>query len=250
MARSGRKSGNSETAGETVKVTHLFIDLDGTLLASQQGKLRVSFIRHATAFLKKEYRLGFFSAFKLIHEMRLAAEGGDPAIRNELRVAQVFSRKFSISEEEGLKRAREMVISIFSQLEGHFKPIAGALEFIQWASEHYHLTLATNPVWPKVVVLKRLGWSGIAENYFKVITTAETMHHCKPDVGYYRELLDQSKITHDSVIMIGDSAKKDLPALKVGIPVFLLSPGGFSKRSEGFMTGNFEALRQYLENSR
>jgi FMN phosphatase YigB (HAD superfamily) len=230
-----------------MKITHLFIDLDGTLLASDSIGLKISFIKHCARHLKKEYGLGFLSAFKLIHQMRLTAENGDNKVVNEIRAGRLFAKRFSVSEEEGLKRVRGLVISVFSELEPHFRPIPGAREFIEWASEHYHLTLATNPVWPRVIVLSRLKWAGISENFFKVITTAETMHFCKPHLGYYRELLEQIGVSKDSAIMIGDSEKKDLPALKVGIPVFLLSPNGFNQRSEGFMTGNFSALRQYLE---
>jgi FMN phosphatase YigB (HAD superfamily) len=232
-----------------MKPTHLFIDLDGTLLASHKLRLQWDFVRHAARHLKNEYGLHFFEAFKLIHKMRLAIERGDKEVVNELRVGRVFKEKFSLSDEQGLERARAMAGSVFSELSSHFEPIPGALEFIQWASSRYHLTLATNPVWPRAVVLKRLGWAGIGERYFQMISTAETMHFCKPHLGYYREMLLQMKVQNNTVLMIGDSEKKDLPALKVGIPVFLLKPNGFKRKSEGFMTGNFEALKNYLESS-
>jgi FMN phosphatase YigB (HAD superfamily) len=162
--------------------------------------------------------------------MRKALEALDARMKNEERAAFAFSQELGISEAQALIEMNTMAREAFSHLSNCFTPIKGAKEFIEWASPRYQLVLATNPVWPKEIVLLRLSWSGIPAEHFKFVTHAENMHSCKPHIEYYSELLKHLEIQADSAMMIGDSKKKDLPALKIGIAtVILKNKSGFKK---------------------
>ncbi len=54
----------------------------------------------------------------------------------------------------------------------------------------YKLVLATNPIFPGVAIRHRMRWAGIDDIPFRLVTTMEDMHFCKPNPKYYVEIVD------------------------------------------------------------
>lgn len=86
----------------------------------------------------------------------------------------------------------------------------------------YQVVLATNPIFPEVGVRTRLAWLGLAPEDFALVTTYENSTYCKPDVGYYREILQKTDKTPGECLMVGNDAREDLAALEAGIEVYLV----------------------------
>jgi FMN phosphatase YigB (HAD superfamily) len=216
----------SRPGWRSLPVRTLLVDLDGTLLASHDRRVRVEFV---TRSLWRLRRYGGMSvALKSLRAVRQAVEcpsDGERAMTNAERGARAFAQVTGLGLAEADRVLRDEVGTIFPLLERHFYPVAGAREFIDWARPRYRLILATNPVWPIEQVLLRLGWSGIDAASFSSITHSGRMHSCKPSVEYYRELLEQEGLDPAHCALVGDDVRKDLPAARAGISVFILSPG-------------------------
>jgi FMN phosphatase YigB (HAD superfamily) len=208
-------------------VNHLLLDLDGTLLASSGRGLRMNFVSRSIRYLRRR-GISSWKALKAIHQMRKALESPGAELTNEQRACQAFARALQMDEAEARSLMHGMVGEVFPTLREHFSEIPGAREFVDWAGSRYALTLATNPVWPREIVDLRLSWAGIDPSRFGYITHAGVMRACKPCVEYYRELLVRLELEPGSALMVGDSRRKDGPAEKAGIKVFLVSEEGFT----------------------
>ena len=228
----------------------LWIDLDGTLLGSHSGRLKRHFLKRSLSYLRTRLGLNFFQALLVIHRMRKAIETPGSELRNEERAAKVLANALSVSQAEALTHVHEMAVYAFAGLQDCFFPIDGAMDFVEWARSRYDLVLATNPVWPESVVKLRLSWSGIRAENFSQITHVSSMRACKPHVDYYRELEARRKPDghNGTILMIGDSLKKDRPVIALGIPFFWLRPKRELKyEADLIWSGGFGALKLFLE---
>ena len=231
----------------------MLLDLDGTLLASSGRALKMDFIRGSLSYLRRRGVSGW-RALKAIHAMRKAIERPGAELTNEERAGLAFARALGIEKAEARALMRGMVFEVFPSLRKHFFEIPEAREFVEWAGARFPITLATNPVWPREIVELRLSWAGINPAVFGFITHASEMRACKPRVEYYKELLERLRLDPSSALMVGDSERKDLPASKAGVPVFLLEAGStatelISLRS-GVWSGGFAPLKGLLERER
>lgn len=87
----------------------------------------------------------------------------------------------------------------------------------------YELVIATNPMFPRDAIYHRVEWAGLEREDFKLITTYEDMHFCKPNVEYYQEILSIIGKRSEEVMMVGNDAQEDIIASKLGIKTFLVN---------------------------
>lgn len=84
--------------------------------------------------------------------------------------------------------------------------------------------LATNPIFPLCAVETRLSWIGLTPADFAYVTTYENSHFCKPNPGYYREILAHLNVRPGDCLMIGNDVAEDIEACcKAGIRSFLVT---------------------------
>ena len=86
----------------------------------------------------------------------------------------------------------------------------------------YTLAIATNPLFPRIATMNRIQWAGLDPDDFALITTYENFHFCKPNLGYYREVLDRLGKTPDQCVMIGNDNIEDMCAGSLGIKSYLI----------------------------
>jgi FMN phosphatase YigB (HAD superfamily) len=237
-------------------VKHLLVDLDGTLLGNRNVSLSVDFAAQALGILKKQVG-SWRKAARTLLEIRREFDRPSPNVTNDVRIVEIFSKGMNIPFDEARKLMRESVFLIFPNLKKYFFPIPGAKEFLEWAAENYDLTLATNPVWPVEIIELRLEWAGIDPKLFKRITDVHTMRACKPASEYYQEILEHQKYDAKDCLLIGNEMKMDLPAVRVGIPVFIVGkfkqisvlqyPGGHAPAWRGTYSHLRAALEKQLE---
>ena len=160
----------------------------------------------------------------------------------------------NLSLEEGREVLREAVLLIFPNLQNTSIRLKGQ-KFLDWAKDHYPLTLATNPVWPSEIVDLRVKWAGIDPKIFGSVTHVRQMHACKPSPEYYQEVLKQQALKAGDCLLIGDNTKMDLPATQVGIRVFIvgkntkLGPLRFNGAKAPAWRGSYHHLRGLLEHA-
>jgi len=200
----------------------IFIDLDNTLVASNPIRLKIRFIYY---FLKKTKNHGFsilesLSLLKLLEDSIYSSASIQSS--NAHRVQNAFE-KSSFSKKMKVENIQSLLISIFKDMLSEFKPIPGANEFISSLKPKYKLVLATNPIWPKEVTLMRLRLIGLSEDDFHLITHNQNMCSVKPQVSYYKELVEKLNTKSENCIMIGDNKVKDGIAEEIGIKTYIIS---------------------------
>lgn len=113
------------------------------------------------------------------------------------------------------------------------------------------LVLATNPLFPAVATMSRIGWAGLDPADFELVTTYENSRHCKPNPDYYRDILETIGEAPENCVMVGNDAGEDMVARELGMTVFLLTDCLINKQGKdlsAYPQGGFAELRVFLEN--
>ena len=90
-------------------------------------------------------------------------------------------------------------------------------------SRGYSVVLATNPLFPACAVTTRLEWLGLLPKDFLHITHYANSTYCKPNPGYYREILEAVNKNPEQCLMAGNNVNEDMSADALGIETFLVT---------------------------
>ena len=89
------------------------------------------------------------------------------------------------------------------------------------ASTGLKLVLASNPLFPLNVQMKRLAWAGLDHLAFTMVTHLENMSFCKPRIEYYQEICQKIDETPKNCLMVGNDPVYDMIAANIGMKTFL-----------------------------
>jgi FMN phosphatase YigB (HAD superfamily) len=115
----------------------------------------------------------------------------------------------------------------------------------------YTLAIATNPIFPKSAVYRRIEWAGLDPRDFVYISHFEKNCYCKPDISFYREVLDAIGKRPEQCIMVGNDVQEDMCAGELGIETFLITDY-LIDRSNGDSIicthkGTYETFHKYVQ---
>jgi FMN phosphatase YigB (HAD superfamily) len=80
------------------------------------------------------------------------------------------------------------------------------------------IVIATNPLFPEIAIRQRLAWAGVNGFQFALVTTMENSRFCKPDLRYYRDILQRTSSKPETSLMVGDDLEMDMaPAQRLGL---------------------------------
>lgn len=117
-------------------------------------------------------------------------------------------------------------------------------------SRGYEVVIATNPVFPLIAVEERMRWGGLDGLPYKLITSYETMHFCKPNREYFEEVLSIIGRKPGECFMVGNDVDEDLVAGVLGMKTYLVEDyllhRGKEQNHPDFR-GNFESLVHFME---
>lgn len=233
-----------------MKLKAVLFDLDGTLLPMTDQD---AFVRYYFSELAKYLAPYGYDPKALIGAVWKGVENimhNDGVQSNELAFwngfATVFGEKaredepyFARFYEENFDRARVMC--------GYNEKAAETVHAIHEMG--LRTALATNPVFPEIATRKRIGWAGLTTDDFEFYTTYENSHFCKPNLAYYREMLDRMGIAPEEALMVGNDVDDDMVARALGMPVFLLTDCLINQKNADisvFPHGSFEELLAYI----
>lgn len=99
-----------------------------------------------------------------------------------------------------------------------------AREVVQAAVDRgFEIVLATNPLFPRTAIEERMRWIGVEDMPWRLVTTYEEMHACKPQPAYYQEVLAKVGREPGECLMVGNDVDEDGVAAKVGIQVYFVT---------------------------
>jgi len=229
----------------------IFLDLDGTLLGYQDETMgEVLYPLYAKHFpsYTKEYGIAFQQGVVYMLQqtsakpqhaniwLAFADKMKELLNMNEETCKLHFTQAF---ESEGYNKLRERA-KLYTEVTAKLMKIAH--------ERNIKLVLATNPIFPKIAIERRLKWSGAQPEDFVCITHSENMH-CTKSVAYYQHLLEQVvQCKAENTIMVGNDNKYDMIASELGINTWLIDEWERSERKYKIdNVGSLEAFVQALE---
>jgi len=137
-----------------------------------------------------------------------------------------FSQGYEGYREEFWKRFIGFYETEFDEFRPLVSVIPGVREvFTKLRGKGVKLVIASNPIWPQVVQMKRLSWAGLGDWNFELVTSIENMSYCKPHIEYYLEVCKKINEKPEGCLMVGNDPVNDLIVAKIGMKTFLVTGG-------------------------
>lgn len=227
----------------------VLFDLDGTLLPMDQDNFVKAYMKLLAAYMVPHG-----------YEPQLLLDGlwkGTGAmVKNDGRTTneEVFWQVFSPIVGKDARKD-EAIFQTFYATD--FQKARAACGFAPESAEivrglkkrGFRAILATNPLFPAVATENRIRWAGLTPQDFDLYTTYENSCFSKPNLDYYREILDKSGAAAEECLMVGNDVSEDMVAQKLGMKTFLLTPCLLNRENlpiENYPHGDFAALADFL----
>lgn len=228
----------------------ILFDLDGTLLPMDQEEFIKTYFYELT---KRMAAYGFDAdqLTKWIWEGTKAMVMNDGTVTNREVFYKVFEEVSGYEHKTYEPVFNEFYTQEFDTVKKILGDSYGQKEMLdQLRNRGFKLILATAPIFPRIAVETRLSWIGLRTDDFDYVTSYENSCYCKPNPAYYQEIFDKNGCDPKECLMIGNNAREDMSAAKLGAETFLLTDYLEKTESEHaakFRNGNVSELKAYLE---
>jgi len=202
----------------------VFFDLDGTLIDVDMDQFIPIYLQRLTQYMSDQ--VSSTRAVRALRHAVAAMFANTDADRTlESILHEVLESELAVSPlqyAECLEQFCRNDLEILRPLvTGH--PLSTQLIKSSLA-KNWKVVLATNPIFPRVVIDARLAWGDLDGDAFHHVTDYETAHFCKPSPGFFEDILDRLQIPAGRCLMVGNDTLHDLSASQVGMQTCLLTP--------------------------
>ncbi len=231
----------------------VLFDLDGTLLPLDQDKfVKAYFLGLSKKLAHYGYNTDLLT--KAVWQGTDAMIHNDGAATNE----EVFWKTASSILGEKVLEDKKHFDDFYANEFGLIKDECGfnpeANETVKQLKRlGYRVAVATNPVFPHIATYSRLCWAGIDVSDVEFFTTYEDSHFCKPNLDYYREVLNRLNVSAQDCLMVGNDVDEDMVARELGMSVFLLSDCLLNRHNKDisvYPQGSFTELMKYIKEAK
>jgi FMN phosphatase YigB (HAD superfamily) len=168
---------------------------------------------------------------------------------------EVFMNKFSELIGGDISKYKERFDKFY---DTHFHKTREAVQSQTSISEsiailkrkNYKLVVATNPLFPRKAIHHRVEWAGLDLKDFIYITSYEDNHYCKPQLHFYKEILDIIGKRPEQCMMVGNDVQEDIIAHNLGIKTFLIRNYMIHRTQEPITStyeGNYEDFFNFVK---
>lgn len=210
-----------------MKIT-LLLDLDDTLLINKMDTFVPAYLKALAAHLASSVNPEQLIK-ELLRATQIMLENDRPDRTLKETFDSIFFPALGISQAQLQESIDIFYQTQFPNLSPLTQPMPGAVELITAALERqYDLILATNPLFPRLAILHRMDWAGLApyRQHFQVIPSYESFHFAKPNPAYFAELLARDGWKEQPAVMIGDDLHNDIyPSRKAGLKTYWVTSG-------------------------
>lgn len=229
-------------------INTVLFDLDGTLLPIEMEDFERVYY---TSITKK-----FADMIPPKELLTMMGESLKVMVANNDRVTNehVFINELKnyISESK-LEKFHERITHFyeheFDDLRQVVKPNKNMQQAVKLLQEKgYDCIVATNPMFPKLAITKRIEWAGFNRDDFSYVTSFEENHYCKPQIDYYNEVLSVNNKQAENCLMVGNDQLEDLIASTIGISTYFITDHALY-RENGFEAdhqGDYESFLEYV----
>ena len=232
-------------------VKAVFFDLDGTLLPMDQDSFVMAYFKAIATDLTPHG----YEPEKLINTIwggTRAMVENNGSKTNEDAFWSYFISVYGKKAQSDYQYFEKFYSEKFDSIKGvcGFNPKSNEI-ISKLKDSKIQLVLATNPIFPRVATEKRIAWAGLVPSDFDFITTYENSSYCKPNLNYYKSILNRLNISACEAIMIGNDVSEDMIAKEIGMNVFLLKDNLINKCDKDiseYPGGSFDELSEFLDN--
>jgi len=204
----------------------ILLDLDDTLLGNKMERFLPLY------FAALGERMAHFVApedlvRKVLASSRVMMQNQDPTVTNQQAFDSDFFPGLRHPEPEIRPVIRSFYEEDFPALKCYTQPRPQARLLVETLfDQEYDVVIATNPMFPRRAIEHRLNWAGVVDFPFRLITTYENSHFCKPNPRYYQEILEVVNCHPQEGMMVGDDFENDIaPAMQVGLHTYWIVDG-------------------------
>lgn len=220
------------------KIRGILFDLDGTLLQVEMKQFIPAYVGALSTCFADLVEGSRFTDSVLAATFALLQRRDGDRSNEELFLASL-ERHLGIAPAVFGERLRRFCGDGLQNLASHVRPLPLARPILQRCFDRgLQVVLATNPVFPRPVVDARLRWGELHGFSFHHLTTVENSRRCKPDPGYFSDLLARMNLAPEECVMVGNDTEHDLAAATVGILTFLVDTW-LIDRLNGAFTADF-----------
>ena len=200
----------------------ILFDLDGTLLPVDMERFLELYFKELTdefSDLEEPERL-IDILMKATRQMIV----NDGKRSNEEVFIDSFFSMLQIDDIDGtMERFDNFYEHRYPQLKDKLELESSSNKLIELLSDNnYQLVIATNPLFPYKAIVERIKWAGIDPDKFSYITSYEEMHYSKPNIEFYKEIMERLNLNPDNCAMVGNDMHEDMIAGNLGITTYLL----------------------------
>jgi len=231
-------------------LTTVLFDLDGTLLPMELDRFLETYLE----LLTKKLSCHGYDPKKVTDGMwegLTAMIANDGSRTNEDVFFDAFCKETGKDARRDIKLFHEFYQKEFQDARhtcGFDPKAAEAVAAVK--AKGLRVVLATSPLYPAIATEQRIAWAGFRPEDFETYTTYETYHYCKPNPGYYREVLNRLGLQPEECLMVGNDAIEDMVAAELGIKVFLMPRWLVNRKNldvSAYPQGDFDDLLQYID---
>ena len=202
----------------------ILFDLDGTLLPMDMQVFTEGYFRdlYKTIDMPQIDPKAFVDA---IWKGTYAMMKNDGSKSNRDAFWQTFEKLMDIPADDIDERCLSFYANEFRQAKRFTIDNPLAKKAVETAHDKAEkVILATNPIFPAVGQNTRLGWLGLSEDDFDLVTCYEDEAFCKPNPKYFDAVLGKMGLLPQECLMIGNDEKEDmLCATMAGIDCYLVT---------------------------
>lgn len=231
-------------------ITTILFDLDGTLLPMDQDTFAKAYVKGLTVAAEPAgYSPMILGSAIMAGTAAMVKNNGERT--NEEVFWHMLEKTYGESVQNDIHLFDEFYATDFQKIKDVCGYEPKAAELIRYIKEKgFRVVLATNPLFPSVATESRIRWAGLNPNDFELYTTYETSRYCKPNLDYYREILDKLHLSPEECLMIGNDAHEDMISEQLGMKVFLLTDCLINKNNADisrYPQGSFDELFTFID---
>ncbi|MBO8129623.1 MAG: HAD family hydrolase [Peptococcaceae bacterium] len=231
-----------------MQISYLLFDLDETLLPMNLDEFLRAYMK-ALSIRMTDYMAPQTFIKNLLASTQVMINN-DGSRTNEEVFMQDFFNRTQLPKDEVMPIFDDFYRRDFPKLKDLTTPNALSKHILEEAGGRgFELVIATNAVFPEIAINERLRWAGIENIPYRLVTYYEHMHFCKPNIGYYQEILDKIGAQPEECLMIGNDPDEDLIAGKLGIETFWVTDDvdSVTRHVEAAHQGNLDHLYSFIK---
>jgi FMN phosphatase YigB (HAD superfamily) len=229
----------------------IMFDLDGTLLPMDQDEFTKGYFGYlykTTALPLGYVKETFVPAMWKGVSAMVKNDGSRP---NCEAFWEVFEAITGIPSQGKSEIFDEFYRGEFAKAKAFTAPTHLASEIVGQATRLADkVVLATNPLFPRVAVEARVGWTGVDVGSFDYITDYANSSFCKPNPDYFRQIAEKLGVDPKNCLMIGNNAQEDAEAsMAAGMTAYLVTDCLINEKESmpDCMTGTLAEWVRYLK---